>query len=74
MGMFVTNAGNVSSLKGQFTSLLLNIPFFSVEVDWSNGVIFGAASVGAVKGYPASLQILQTNTFYAKTNSCIQEH
>src|SRR3978361_153367 len=62
-GMFLTNAGSVAALKVRFTSLIVNLPFVSAEVDWSNGVIVGALSVGAVKGLPASVQILQTNTF-----------
>jgi hypothetical protein len=74
--MFVTNAGSVSALKGQFTSVLLNLPYLGAEVDWSDGaygVYVVALSVGAAKGLPTSFQVLQTNTFYAKTHSCIQE-
>ena len=71
--MFITNAGNVQSLRGQFNTVILNLPFVSIEADWSNWVFVGAISVGLPKGAPASLHILQTNTFYTRTVSCIKD-
>jgi hypothetical protein len=72
-GLFVTNAGNAETLGGQFASLLVNLPFISVEVDWSKGIYVGSFSFGAGRGAQASVALLQTNTFYARTHACVQE-
>ena len=59
--VFVTNAGNSTSLGGPFTSYLASIGIFGFELDYSNGTWVASVTVGKSTGL--GLTRLQTNTF-----------
>lgn len=61
VGVFVTNAGNSTTLQGTFTSYLLSIGIWGLEFDYSNGT--WVASLTVAKSAGLGLTRLQTNTF-----------
>lgn len=77
-GVFFTNAGNVASLSGPFTTVMLGlppiggIPGIGVEFDYSQGIGVLSITGGKSIGLPAGLMVLQTNTFYTTSNVCKQ--
>ncbi len=60
-GLFVTNAGNSTTLQGPFTSYLLSIGIWGFEFDYSNGT--WVASLTVAKSAGLGVTRLQTNTF-----------
>ncbi len=70
VGGFITNAGNANALGGQFTTVQLNLPFVSIEADFSKGIYFGSATVGPARVYQFSAGIFQTNTPLHGTLAC----
>ena len=60
-GIFITNAGNVSSLRGTFTSVVVSVGIFSGELDFGGGMFVASASVGKSTGL--GVLATQTNTF-----------
>jgi RHS repeat-associated protein len=73
-GVFLTNAGNVASLSGPFTSVMLGLPpmlgGIGVEFDYSNGIGVLSLTAGKSIGLPAGLMVLQTNTLFTTSKLC----
>jgi hypothetical protein len=63
-GVFLTNAGNATGLNGPFTSDMISIGIFGLELDHSNGI--WVASVTVAKSMGLGYARLQTNTFATK--------
>jgi hypothetical protein len=63
LGLFLTNAGNSTTLGGQFNTVTVSIGPVSVELDWSNGTWMLSATAGKGTGLPAGVMTLQTNTY-----------
>jgi hypothetical protein len=74
-GVFVTNAGNVATLSGPFSTFILAAPpigWFpgaALEIDYSGGVGVVSASIGDAG---AGIMTLQTNTFKTTSKPCPQ--
>jgi RHS repeat-associated protein len=61
VGLFLTNADNVSDLGGPFKTLLINTPLVSIQIGSSNGVVIGSITVGP--GLGADVSAYSTNTW-----------
>jgi hypothetical protein len=60
-GLFLTNAGNSTTLRGSFTSYIASVGPVGIEFDHANGIKVLSVTVGKSTGFGTTR--LQTNTF-----------